>query len=583
MAIFRVLGKFRFILSRHQKIRIIELCVLMIIAGFMEMLSVSLILPFVEAIVNPDKIMHNKYVLLLCRMFGIESHRTFLVFLALVMAAIYIIKNIFLLFQMTIQNRFVYNNMFATQQALLKSYLLRPYEYFLGVKSGEILRIIGSDTSRAFSILTQILSLLSETVVSAVLLFTIFLTAPGITIAMGAILLVMIWFIQTLLRPLLKTAGKIHQTTYANMNQWLLQSIQGIKEVKLMKREQYFQDNFQKEGRAYVKAVYQSLTYGMVPRFMIEAVAMCIFFVTVAIMIYKGAALEDIIPIVSAIAMAAIRLLPSVNRISGNISNITFGEPAVDKMLEHLLSLKEYEARHMLEETDTKPGYIKNLQKSIDLSDIVYGYSSGTANVLNHATLHIDKGMSAGIVGASGAGKTTAVDILLGLLKPQNGKVLVDGTDIQMDMDGWLSNIGYIPQSIFMLDGSIRENVAFGVNADTVEDSIVWDALQEAAIADFIRSLPEGLDTQIGERGMRLSGGQKQRIGIARALYTNPSVLVFDEATSALDNETEAAIMDSINHLRGTKTLIIIAHRLSTIEGCDVVYRVENGQIERER
>ena len=187
--------------------------------------------------------------------------------------------------------------------------------------------------------------------------------------------------------------------------------------------------------------------------------------------------------------------------------------------------------------------------------------------------------MSVGIVGASGAGKTTAVDILLGLLTPQNGQVLVDGTDIRLDMDGWLSNIGYIPQSIFMMEGSIRENVAFGLMAEEIDDDRVWDALREAALDDFVRQLPEALDAQIGERGVRLSGGQRQRIGIARALYSNPPVLVFDEATSALDNNTETAIMDSLHHLHGVKTMVIIAHRLSTIEDCDVVFRVEDGKI----
>ena len=221
--------------------------------------------------------------------------------------------------------------------------------------------------------------------------------------------------------------------------------------------------------------------------------------------------------------------------------------------------------------------------QQIELSNINYQYPTGKTDVLSDACLSIHKGESVGIVGASGSGKTTAVDVLLGLLRPQNGKVLVDGTDIQLDMDGWLKQIGYIPQSIFMLDGDIRENVVFGLPKREIDDVRVWEVLKEAAIDDFVRTLPEGLDTQLGERGVRLSGGQRQRIGIARALYSDPEVLFFDEATSALDNDTEAAIMDSINHLQGSKTMVIIAHRLSTIEGCDHIYRVENGKIEKER
>ena len=221
--------------------------------------------------------------------------------------------------------------------------------------------------------------------------------------------------------------------------------------------------------------------------------------------------------------------------------------------------------------------------QSVELSDITYSYPNAEHPVLEHANMVIPVGKSVGIVGSSGSGKTTAIDILLGLLSPQEGHVLVDGVDIQQDYSGWLSHLGYIPQMIFMLDDTIRANVAFGIPKENVAEEQVWRALEEAQLKDFVESLPEGLDTTIGERGVRLSGGQRQRIGIARVLYTDPELLIFDEATSALDNETEAAIMESINALHGKKTLVIIAHRLTTIEECDMVYRVENGDIVRER
>jgi ABC-type bacteriocin/lantibiotic exporter with double-glycine peptidase domain len=217
------------------------------------------------------------------------------------------------------------------------------------------------------------------------------------------------------------------------------------------------------------------------------------------------------------------------------------------------------------------------------MEDITYKYPGTDKLILDKATMEIPVGKSVGIVGASGAGKTTIVDVLLGLLKPEGGRILADGVDVNTNYTGWLRNIGYIPQTIFMTDSTIRKNVAFGVPDDEIDDNKVWQALKEAALDEFVKELPEGLDTEIGERGIRLSGGQRQRIGIARALFEDPEVLVLDEATSALDNDTEAAIMDSINRLHGRKTLVIIAHRLQTIEKCDMVYRVEEGKLKKER
>ena len=223
------------------------------------------------------------------------------------------------------------------------------------------------------------------------------------------------------------------------------------------------------------------------------------------------------------------------------------------------------------------------IKEKIELKDIVYKYPNTEVLIFDHADMEIPIGKSVGIVGTSGAGKTTVVDILLGLLQLQSGEILADGVEVRDHYQSWLKNIGYIPQTIFMIDSTIRKNVAFGYADEDIDDEKVWRALKEAQLDEFVRGLPEGLDTGIGERGIRLSGGQRQRIGIARALFEDPEVLVLDEATSALDNETEAAIMDSINRLHGRKTLIIIAHRLQTIEKCDMVYRVENGKVDRER
>lgn len=587
MIILRIISKFSKILSKHQKIRIVELFILMVIAGFMEMLSVSLMIPFITTIISPDEVMSNELVQKIMEMLGIQIYSTFLVFLSLMMAVVYFIKNLFLMFQMTIQEKFVRNNQMEMQKNLMASFMSRPYEFFLTAQSGEIIRVVSSDTSIAFSALTQLLQVFSEVVVTAILMITIFVISPGLTITMGGILLFITFLIYAISKKRLKKVGERQIKVYADMNQTMLQSIQGIKEIKLMRREKYFQDHYAQSGKIYVRGLYISMLLSMMPRFMLEASAMCSFFIIMAVMIYGGTDLATLLPAVSAVAMAAVRLLPSMNRISYAMAQMTYNEPAVDKLVENMKYLsykKEAESENNAHKEGIKKFLNGNLfSQGIQVEDITYSYPTGHAPVLEHAGFEIKKGQSIGIVGASGAGKTTVVDIILGLLKPQEGYVKMDGTDIEMDKDNWLSQLGYIPQSIFMLDGSIRDNVAFGLPKEDIDDKQVWEALREASLEDYVRSLPEGLDTEIGERGVRISGGQRQRIGIARALYSDPKILFFDEATSALDNETEAVIMDSINHLHGSKTMIIIAHRLTTIENCDVVYRVADGKVTRER
>lgn len=584
MVLFRIIKKFKILMNAHQKMRIIELGILMIISGFLEMISVSLMLPFVEAAVFPEQIMNKEIVVKICDLFGIQSHTTFLVLLSIIMAILYIFKNVFLLFQMMVQNRFANNQMFLMQYSLLESYLSRPYEDFLSIKTGDVLQVICTDTSRAYSILSQLLTLIAELVVSATLLITVFVVSPVITLSMAAILLCLTGLLLYIIRPIMKDAGDTYRRSNAGMNQWLMQSVQGIKEIKLMRKEKYFKQQFSVHGKKYVKAKYTDVTLGNVPRFMIEAIAMSTFFLIVGMMIYRGMEMEKVIPVISIVAMASIRLLPAMNRISVNLAALSFGEPAVDTLIENLRSIQQSEAENNQDLRDNKAsGSIKCIDKSVVMSHVRYAYPSSDQYIFDDANLTISKGRSVGVVGASGSGKTTLIDILLGLLNPQSGIVSVDGFNIRDDLDGWVSQIGYIPQTIFMLDGTLRSNIAFGEEEDNIDDEKIWAALKEASLEEFVKNLPDGLDTEIGERGMRLSGGQRQRIGIARALYLDPEILVFDEATSALDNDTEAAIMESINHLQGSKTMIIIAHRLSTIENCDEIYRVESGRIIKEK
>ena len=581
MLLFKIFKKFGLILSKHQKFRIIQLTALMMIGGLLETCSVSLILPFMDAVMEPEQAMEKWYAQLFCRMLGIEAPRTYLIVLAIALAVLYIVKNVYLIIEHNVQHRFVYGNMFSLQERLLDTFIHRPYEYFLHVSSGDVIRIIRDDTREAFNLLIDLLSLFTELVVSLMLAAAIFVIMPVVTLCIAALLLVIMFFIFAILKPIMHRMGVNQRICAAGMNKWLLQSIQGIKEMKVMQKEGFFRESYNHYGRAYVRSLRWSQTLGTVPRFIIEGVCMGAMFVVIAVLIGSGAELQSIIPMLTAIAMAAIRLLPSVNRISGALNKISYGEPMLDKVIENMRILEEEPSQASAEERNGPA--VPKLRHTLDFEHITYHYPNAEESVLSDASMVIRRGESVGIVGPSGAGKTTSVDIILGLLSPQGGRILVDGVDTKNDLSAWLSQIGYIPQMIFMLDDTIRANVAFGVSEREVDDEQVWHTLREAALEEFVRSLPEGLDTQIGERGVRLSGGQRPRIGIARALYQDPGVLIFDEATSALDSETESAIMESIHGLRGTKTMIIIAHRITTIDACDHIFRVEHGKIKQER
>ena len=584
----RVFRKFYKLLNRHQKNRVIILFFMMLIGAGFEVLGVSMMLPLVTVVMNPDIITENKLCAWLCNVFGIAGHVDFVIWCIAALIMIFVVKAAYLTFEYSIQYRFVFNNRFITQSRLLEVYLNRPYEYFLSAESGEIVRIVQEDASNAFGMLTVILGFATEAVVTVAIIIAIFIINPFMTIFVAVAIFLLMAVISRCFRPLLRREGEAYQKTYAETNKWLLQSISGIKEVKVTQTENFFLDNFIKYGQKMVNAARWNSTLQNVPRNLIEMVSVCSMMIVLGIMIATGHEMDSLLPSLSAFVMAAVKLLPSANRMVASVTQVTFYEPALDNMLENLTDLEEQVCR------DDEGIKELPLTKEIRFTGIDYTYPGGEKKIFDHADFVVPIGSSVGIIGASGAGKTTAVDILLGLLKPQAGQILADGVDVSTNMPGWLSHIGYIPQMIFMLDDTIRANIVFGhmgtngakgkrqsgFRADT--DDAVWAALEEAQLGGFVKTLPKGIDTAIGERGVRLSGGQRQRIGIARALFTNPDVLVFDEATSALDNETEEAIMQSINALHGKKTMIIIAHRLTTIEGCDVVYRAGDGKMVKE-
>ena len=580
----RVIKKLGLILSKKQKKKIVIIVVLMLIGAVLETMSVSLVVPLMTALMQENFMDENSLVKLFCDLFHISSSKTFVMIVIMALIVLFIVKDIFLYFEYYVQTKFTCDNRVNTQRRLMEVYLNRPYEFYLDASSGEIMRVIKNDTAGSFSLLMTLMSFFTEAIVAVALIIAIIVVDPLMATIIAALMCVVMLLVYKGIKPTLRREGYEYQYNNAVANVWILQSIEGVKEMKVANREKFFVNQFSKYSSKAVEAEKTSTVLNNAPRLIIEAVVISGMLGFIGIMVYNGKDVSTLLPQISAFAVAAVRLLPSANRMSTALNSIAYQEPQLDKTIENLRVAEQFtmEDQNRMKEKEKIERSDISLEKECGLYNIKFAYPNAEGFVLDNADMVIPVGKSVGIVGSSGAGKTTAVDVLLGLLNPQEGHILSDGVDINANYSGWLKKLAYIPQSIYMLDGTIRENVAFGYSADEIDDEMVWDALKEAQMSEFVHSLPNGIYTAIGERGVRLSGGQRQRIGIARALYTNPELLIFDEATSALDNETEAAIMESINSLHGKKTMIIIAHRLTTIEGCDLVYRVENGKIHLE-
>ncbi|MDY6323730.1 MAG: ABC transporter ATP-binding protein [Catonella sp.] len=577
----RITKKMFSVFDRGQKIKIAIIFVLMIIGAGFETIGVSLIVPLMTSIMKPDFFETNKYAVWAARVLDIHSTKTFVIALLIGMIFIYIFKNVFLYFEYYVQQRFICNNRVLMQHRIMSAILNRPYEYFVNVSTGEVQRTIISDVEGVFLLLGNFMSLATELVVSIVLCVAIFVINPTMAALVLAIVTIEILVIGYIIKPKMRKIGVRQRDISANLNKWIIQSVSGIKETKVAEKEGFFLENYQRYASENAKLSRASAVISNAPRLIIEAVTISAMLAFIAILLFRGQSVEKLMPQLSAFAVAAVRLLPSANRISSSANMFPAYEPNLDALIKTLNDMKSWDAerRADIEQRKSVSRGKLTLNDKCELSHVTFAYENSDRNILTDANMVIPAGASVGIVGPSGAGKTTTVDILLGLLNPQEGNVLSDGVDIMTDYPSWLSRISYIPQSTYMIDDTVAANVAFGVNKENIDRDKVMEVLREARLEDVVNELPDGIDTEIGERGMRLSGGQRQRIGIARALYTDPDLLVFDEATSALDNATEAEIMESINSLHGRKTMVIIAHRLTTVSECDMIYTVDNEKI----
>lgn len=577
----QILKKLRVLLDKKQKRTMVGLMFLMIIGAVLQTAGVGLLVQVVNIVIDSDAVQNSRIASWVYELCGSPDYDTFAVSVMALLIGVFVLKNVFLFIQQKLTFAFVYTNQFRTSERMMRNYLRRGYEFYLNADTAVVQRSITSDVNNMYALILALLQMMSDGVVSLFIITYCFITNGTMTVLLAVVLLVVMGGVKTVLKPIMYKAGKDNQDYYSGLFKWISQTVQGIKEVKIACKEQYFVGEYKKCGQGYVNAVQRYSLYNNIPKLLIETACVATMVGYMIYLVVSGVSTENMLTVFSTLAAAAFVLLPCVNRINNQINSIAYFEPffmGVSDNLQDEISGEKVDMTFATDEEEKLP-----VKKAIELKDITYAYPNTEKLILDHANLTIPAGSSVGIVGTTGAGKSTVVDVLLGLLEVRDGVVLADGTDTKMEYRKWLKNVGYIPQMFFMLDDTIRKNVAFGVPEEKIDEERLWEVLKEAQLDEFIKTLPEGLDTGVGERGIRLSGGQRQRISIARALYNDPEVLILDEATSALDNDTEAAIMESINHLHGRKTLIIIAHRLQTIEKCDMVYRVEDGKVKREK
>lgn len=588
-ALYRIMKQITYVLDSKQRKASIGIFLCMILSSGFELLGVSAIYPFLQMMLTPNEIKDKWYVSWLYFVIPEVSEKTMLLILGIVIIIIYLLKNAFMIVSTYAQTSFAAKFQRELSVKMLSAYMKQPYQFFINTHSSEILRGIGGDVAGVYQILLNFFTLIAETL--TVIILGIFLITTDAVMSIGAMALAFFCLMAIIFgfKNRMKKAGRNAREAARLKNKYGYQAVTGIKEIMVLDRKRNFIDQYSEAALLEQKAFVTNGVLTACPDRILEGTCIGGIIAIVCIRIAVGVDLDTFIPVLGTFAMAAFKILPSISKISTRINTIVYHQLSLQEAYKNLKEANEYEMmmqKYVWNESNSDVEGKESIQfvNELKINEIVWKYLNAKENVLKNTELIIKKGECVAFIGSSGAGKTTLADIIMGLLKPQEGTVEMDGIDIFSIPHQWARIIGYVPQSVFLIDDTVRRNVAFGLKENEIQDEKVWEALEQAQLKEFVENLPYGLDTIVGERGVKFSGGQRQRIAIARALYEDPDILVLDEATSALDNETETAVMESIDALQGNKTLIIVAHRLTTIRNCDRIYEIADGvAVEREK
>lgn len=576
-----IVAKLKRILTTKQKKKFTLLFFVIFIGSILELLGISSVIPFIQVLIAPDNITEKWYGKIIVNLFSVHNEMELIIIIGIFIMGIYIIKNLYLLLDNYIQISFRFGIMKELSVSLLTSYLRRPYTYFLNINSAEILRGITDDVYGVFCIIENMTRFLTDFITAVIIGIFIIVTDPFL--AIGVLILSAVCFISISVgfKSKMNQMGEILRDAAKLKNQYAYQAIIGVKEIFVLQRRENFIKKYDEAYEGTRKAEINKNFAVACPDKIIEAVCVSGIITLICVQVGYGQDMASAVPQLAAFVVAAFKILPSISRMIGNINSIVYYRSSLESTYKNVVESQQYkekEEKYIAENTNKVDNGKKKFVDAVKIKSVYWKYQESQEYVLDDLSMIIRKGEAIGLIGSSGSGKTTLADIILGLLQPKSGRVLVDDTDIFAIPLIWSRMIGYVPQSVFLLDDSIRNNIIFGIEDEKINDSNIWRAIEQAQLKTFVERLPNGLDTIVGERGIKFSGGQRQRIAIARALYFNPDILVMDEATAALDNETEKAVMESINALQGQKTLIIIAHRLTTVKNCDKIYEIKDGK-----
>ncbi|MCC5914798.1 MAG: ABC transporter ATP-binding protein [Balneolaceae bacterium] len=564
---------------RKDRVKLGILFFMMLVAAGLEVLGIGMIPIFVIAVSDPENLMQYPVLGDLLLAADITTAEELVVWGAILLIAVYVVKNVYLSFFIYLKKKFITNRGVALENRLFKAYMASPYTFYISRNSAELLRNVTSETKKVVEgTMLPFMEVALNIVMFVVILGALLVIEPLITVVTIFFLGIAGGLFLKYTRVKSREYGRDDRRARKQKNKSVLQGLGGLKATRVLNREQLFLNEYAHWAeRSKIANIYKYVVK-MVPKFMIETLAVTGILIIALILVWEGRAIAAIIPILALFGAATVRLMPVFNQVISQTTTIQYNAPSVDAVYDDMVYL-EKEYVNVRKEILSKKVEKLELKSAITLDGVSYSYPGQDGFAVNDVSLDIEQGSAVAFVGESGAGKTSIADIILGLLEPQKGRILADGIDIESNIRGWQQNIGYIPQQIFLLDDSVRRNIAFGIPDELIDDNKVLKAVEAAQLGELLERLPKGINTRVGERGVLLSGGQQQRIGIARALYDNPQVLIMDEATSALDNITEKYVIEAIEKLRGNRTIIMIAHRLTTVEKCDTICLMKGGQI----